>query len=204
MRFHFAPPSSLLIVPGLRDSGPDHWQTWLEGLAPHARRVRQADWEAPCLSVWADVVRQALKAANVPVWIVAHSFGCLASVAAARTLSHKVRGALLVAPANPERFQIPARELTGALPFPTRVIASANDPWMPLETARRWAEAWGSDFVDIGRLGHINVDSGHGPWPAVLEHLRELQESGDDGRSPCALSHVRFSNPALAGGNVFL
>ncbi|MDR1890064.1 MAG: alpha/beta hydrolase [Zoogloeaceae bacterium] len=196
MSLHPDSASSFLIVPGLHNSGPDHWQTWLEKLLPRVRRVQQADWEAPRLPVWADVVRQALQETDVPLWIIAHSFGCLASVAAARAFPHKVRGALLVAPANPERFRIPAHELAGALPFPTRLIASANDPWMPLDSACRWAETWGSDFIDVGCLGHINTESGHGPWPAALEHLRELQ----DGRVHVqyAPSPIRFSDPVPA------
>jgi predicted alpha/beta hydrolase family esterase len=194
---HVASSSFFLIVPGLHNSGPDHWQTWLETRLPHARRVQQADWEAPCLSTWAERVRQALRETDASVWIVAHSFGCLASVVAAKDFSHKIGGALLVAPANPERFQIPERELAGALPFPSRLVASANDPWMPLDSARRWSENWGCDFFDVGRQGHINADSGHGPWPAALEHLRALQKS----RAGCAQhasSSVLFYDSALA------
>lgn len=34
-------PARLLIVPGLNDSGPAHWQTWLQGLHRGAVRVQQ-------------------------------------------------------------------------------------------------------------------------------------------------------------------
>jgi predicted alpha/beta hydrolase family esterase len=165
-----APP--LLIVPGLNNSGPGHWQTWLEQQTPQSCRVQQRDWSHPSLSVWADAVRQTLARQDAPARIVAHSFGCLASVVAARALPHKIKGAVLVAPANPERFQIPLAALQGALPFPVRVIASANDHWMPLESARHWAEEWGGEFFNVGAQGHINTESGHGPWPEVLEFIR--------------------------------
>ena len=39
-----------LIVPGLNDSGPGHWQSWMESQLPDARRVRQIDWGEPVLA----------------------------------------------------------------------------------------------------------------------------------------------------------
>ena len=103
---------------------------------------------------------------------------------------------LLVAPANPERFG-PRGLLTSGgssvtqttdlkdtitallphrrLGVPAVVVASSNDPWMRLTAASVWADRWGAQFECIGRAGHINVESGHGPWPqglAVLERLR--------------------------------
>jgi predicted alpha/beta hydrolase family esterase len=48
--------------------------------------------------------------------------------------------------------------------FPSTVVASSNDPWMPLQTARDWAERWGSEFLDLGARGHINAESGLGEW----------------------------------------
>lgn len=167
----------ILVVPGLRNSGPGHWQTWFESVTPNTRRVQQADWERPYLPTWAAQVRQALEATPESVWIVAHSFGCLASVAASGLCPEKIRGALLVAPADPERFQIPDVVLEEKLPFPSLVVASENDPWVSLNSAMHWAGIWGSDFINAGPLGHINVESGHGPWPTVLEHLRRLQTS---------------------------
>lgn len=167
----------ILIVPGLRNSGPGHWQTWFEHTQPRTRRVQQQDWEHPHLPDWAGRVRDALEAEPAPVWVVAHSFGCLASVAAACQAPGKVLGALLVAPADPDRFQIPAVVLEEQLPFPSLVVASSNDPWVSLDSAQRWARTWGSDFINVGPLGHINVDSGHGPWPEVLQHFSRLQQS---------------------------
>ena len=167
--------STVLIVPGLRNSGPSHWQTWLQGLLPDVRRVEQDDWEKTCLSDWAARVREAIDAAAEPVWIVAHSFGCLASVTAGFTRPERIRGALLVAPADPERFGEPAVLLEERLAFPSLVVASSNDPWVRAPVAERWAQRWGSRYMNIGPAGHINVDSGHGPWPEGLALLRQLQ-----------------------------
>ena len=139
----------VLIVPGLRNSGPDHWQTWFEKRLPNARRVQQADWERTCLAEWAGRVRQEIDGADAPVWII--------------------RGAFLVAPADPDRFRIPHVLLEENLGFPSLVVASSNDPWVKAEQAAYWAGQWGSAYLDIGAAGHINVDSGHGPWPQGLE-----------------------------------
>ena len=167
--------AEILIVPGLRNSGPTHWQSWFAAQLPNTRRVEQANWEKTCLSDWSARVRDAIDAASEPVWIIAHSFGCLASVTAAFVRQEKIRGALLVAPADPDRFGEPHVLLEERLAFPSLVIASSNDPWVNDRIARRWADIWGSDFLNIGAAGHINVDSGHGPWPQGLHFFQQLQ-----------------------------
>ena len=43
----------LLVVPGLQDSGPAHWQSWLQGQYRDSLRVRQRDWTVPDLERWA-------------------------------------------------------------------------------------------------------------------------------------------------------
>lgn len=165
----------VLIVPGLRNSGPTHWQSWFEGVLPNTRRVEQADWERTCLSDWAARVRAAIDAHDEPLWIVAHSFGCLASVTAAFSRPERIRGALLVAPADPNRFGEPVALLEEKLAFPSLVVASSNDPWVRSEAAEYWAGQWGSTYLNIGAAGHINVDSGHGPWPQGLALFEELR-----------------------------
>jgi len=186
--------STTLIVPGLHGSGPGHWQTWFESQLDGAQRVTQDDWGTAAIHVWAERIRQSIDAAVGKVWLVAHSFGCLASVVAAADRSDRVAGALLVAPANPERFGLAGLhpELGGAtaatserapitpviphreLAFPSVVVASVNDPWMRLTAASVWADRWGSQFECIGSAGHINVDSGFGPWPQGLKLFRRF------------------------------
>lgn len=163
-----------LVVPGLHGSGPTHWQSWFEALEPHARRVHQADWSRPVLDIWAEEVIDAIDAAPGEVVLVAHSFGCLASVAAAVHRRERIAGALLVAPADPVKFGVETLLPAEALGFPGIVVGSTDDPWVSIATARGWAERWGSRFVDVGAKGHINVDSGFGPWPegyALYESL---------------------------------
>ena len=184
-----------LIVPGLHGSSPEHWQSWMERQLPDARRVPEIDWEQPILALWASAVRSAIDRSPGPVWVVAHSFGCLASVVAAADRPNRIAGLVLVAPADPERFS--PRGLRDAnthpdqeslarwiphcpLGAPSVVVASTNDPWVRLSSAAYWADCWGSHLEEIGAAGHINVDSGHGPWPHGMELLRALQAAGDD------------------------
>ncbi|TAH48147.1 MAG: alpha/beta hydrolase [Betaproteobacteria bacterium] len=185
---------STLIVPGFHGSGPLHWQTWIEERLPGAQRVRSIDWEAPVLARWAGAVRDEIDAAPHAVWLVAHSFGCLASVVAVADRPEKVAGALLVAPADPRRFgPFGLRDadaddsecIAGWLPdapleCPSTVVASSTDPWVRLENAALWAERWGSRLIDIGDAGHINTESGFGPWPFGLELLTAMQRVHDD------------------------
>jgi predicted alpha/beta hydrolase family esterase len=166
----------VLVVPGLNGSGPAHWQSWIEPLVA-ARRVEQTDWTAPDIDTWSARVEQWIDACPSPVWLVAHSFGCLASVAAAgRVPAGRIAGALLVAPASPEKFGVTARIPATALPFPSILAASRNDPWMTYPSALSWAERWGSRIVDLGEAGHVNAEAGFGPWPDGLALLRQLQQ----------------------------
>lgn len=166
---------NVLIVPGLRGSGPAHWQSWLHEALPGSRRVEQVDNTTPDLEIWAARVAQAIAARPEPVWIVAHSFGCLATIRALANAPEQVAGALLVAPADPEKFglSLPDRRLT----VPAILAASRNDPWLTLEKARRMAQTLTASFLDLGLAGHVNTESGYGAWPQGLSLLHSLQEA---------------------------
>jgi len=173
----------VLVIPGLHDSGPGHWQTWLQRQYRHARRVHQQDWHTPDLSTWSARIGEVLdRSAPGTRWVaVAHSFGCLALAhhLQTRTGPHPVASALLVAPANPEKFEVQDQLPQAGLGIPSVLVGSENDPWMTLDSARLWAHRWGSRFHNHGPVGHINVESGHGPWiwarHAVDHMVRDLQ-----------------------------
>ncbi|WP_430433864.1 RBBP9/YdeN family alpha/beta hydrolase [Methyloversatilis sp.] len=167
---------SVLVVPGLNGSGPEHWQSWIEPLLG-ATRVEQADWSQPDIDLWSARVADAVRLAPGRVWLVAHSFGCLASAVAAQTVAERIAGALFVAPASPDKFGISERIPATPFPFPAVVAASRNDPWMKFLAAASWAERWGAQLVDLGDAGHVNTESGHGAWPEGLELFRRLQQS---------------------------
>ncbi len=179
--------NSTLILPGLFNSGPEHWQTCWERLDPNCRRVEQADWERPRCADWVATLDRAVEASEEPVVLVAHSSSCALvahwSQSARPDHLSRVRGALLVAPSDPEGPAYPKGPTGFApmpmrrLPFPTIVVASTNDVYVSLARAREFASAWGSRFVNIGEAGHINSASGLGEWPAGYAFLRELRET---------------------------
>lgn len=174
--------TSIIIVPGWRDSGPGHWQTlWAERL-PQARRVVQDDWHTPTRSAWVARLEETVLEQPGPVVIVAHSLGCITTAHMKPEAAARVRGALLVAPADPERRAVLsdfAPVPYAALPYRSILVASSNDPYCPIRLAGAYARAWGSEFVRLQNAGHINVDSGHGEWPlgrALLQSLTDVEQ----------------------------
>jgi predicted alpha/beta hydrolase family esterase len=96
-------PHRIVIVPGWRNSGPDHWQSlWAQQL-PHAERVQQEDWLVPHREPWVAALEAQVLSQPGPVVIVAHSLGCITAAHMGVEASARVKGALLVAPADPER-----------------------------------------------------------------------------------------------------
>lgn len=181
----------ILIVPGWLNSGPDHWQSRWESKLKTARRIEQDDWHAPDRDEWvANIVRTVGEAAR-PAVLVAHSLGVIAVAYAAQKLSEgAVAGAFLVAPADVDNTQSwPANQgkvwpegsfgfapvPKQRLPFPSLLLAAADDPYCSQARAKAFASAWGANFVDVGQAGHIADESGHGPWPdGVLRFGRFL------------------------------
>jgi len=164
--------ADILIVPGYTNSGPDHWQTRWETRLSTARRVIQAEWTKPVREDWTAAVAAAVNEATRPVVIVAHSLGVASVVQAVDEFRNRVAGAFLVAPPDVANPEIRPKHLMtfgpyprAPLPFPSIVVASSNDPFCDLAVAEEIATAWGSVFVHAGEAGHINADSGYGPWP---------------------------------------
>jgi uncharacterized protein len=165
----------IVIVPGLGGGTDDHWYARWERKLPTARRVVQADWDAPRLVDWCDRVVEAVDAATRPVVLVAHSLGVITVGHVADRVAERVVGAFLVAPPSAEAlrtleavdsaFAVP-RETS--LPFPAVLIGSRDDPYSTWAESEALAAAWGIDLVDAGASGHLNDESGHGPWPEGL------------------------------------
>ena len=168
--------TDILVVPGLGGSGPDHWQTRWEDRLSTARRVRQDDWERPDRKAWVGRLVDAVAAATRPVVLVAHSLGVPTVVHAAPLLRPgRTVGAFLVGLPDVEDPEIEPETLRAfaplprdPLPFPSLLVASRTDPFCRFETAEDLSYAWGSAFVDAGEAGHLNPDSGFGPWPEGL------------------------------------
>lgn len=164
----------VLIVPGLHNSGPDHWQTHWQTRNPVFERVEQTQWNVPQLDVWSDRVGEVLRRSTQPTLVVAHSFGCLATLHRASLDARAISGALLVAPADPAKFGVAEQLHNAALPFPSIMVGSTNDPWMQMSRLIVWAKMWRSELIDAGALGHINAESGLGDWPFGFTQLQKL------------------------------
>ena len=165
----------ILIVPGLTNSGPDHWQTRWEHKLSSARRVEQDDWERPRREAWTARLVEAVAVARKPAVIVAHSVGVVAVAHAAASFAPgKVLGAFLVAVPDLESQSVEGVDERFApiprdpLPFPSILVASRNDPYCAYARAEDFSFAWGSALADAGDAGHLNTASGHGPWPEGL------------------------------------
>ena len=175
-----------LVLPGLYDSGPEHWQShWERDDPAGVRRVVQRDWDTPRCSDWVATLDEAIAQVDAPVVLAAHSSSCALVAHWARGASAaqraRVKGALLVAPSDPEAPSYPAGPTGFApmprepLPFPGIVVASTDDEYVSLDRARDFADAWRARFVDAGPLGHINSTSGLGSWPLGRTLLAELR-----------------------------
>ncbi|HQZ13484.1 MAG TPA: alpha/beta hydrolase [Devosia sp.] len=179
--------TDILIQPGWKDSGEGHWQRRWAGRFPNASIIEQADWNRPLLADWIDGIERHVAMATRPVVIVAHSLGVPALAHAAQRLTDgKVRGAFLVAPpdllmpdqaiAFPDELKSFANPPRDPLPFPSMMVLSTDDPFGSVEHGVDLATAWGSDVHLAGPAGHINLDSGHGPWPEGLLMFTRLMQ----------------------------
>jgi predicted alpha/beta hydrolase family esterase len=172
----------ILILPGLFNSGETHWQSHWERQFADLRRVEQQDWETPVANDWVARLNEEIAASNAPVVLVAHSLACTLITCWAQRYpdATKVSGALLVAPSDTEAQSYPSGTRgftpmsTQRLPFPTIVVASTDDPYVTQDRATAFAHAWGSELVWLENAGHINGQTGYGPWPEGLELLGRL------------------------------
>lgn len=186
-----------MIVPGIWNSGPDHWQSrWQAeraadgtdpdadtGLVAHTGlvvRIEPTCWSDPDPTDWSAAISRAVRACSAPPVLIAHSLGVLAVAHWLRdTPRPPVAGAFLVAPPDPAEAGFPRAAAgfeapTARSTAPTRMVVSDDDPYCTAERAIGFAEALGSGVLRIGRAGHVNVDSGVGAWPAGRALLEDF------------------------------
>ena len=169
-------------IPGLRNSGEDHWQTRWEKKYPNDFiRIEQDDWEAPNCEAWTNRLEEVLSQHDLSEAIlIGHSVGCATIVNWFSKFQHSVKGVLLVAPSDVERGDYP-KYITGfiplylqALPFPSIVVASTNDHVTDFERAEYFADIWGSKLVEIENGGHLEKMQGNEDWSEGIQLLKEL------------------------------
>jgi uncharacterized protein len=175
--------SNVFIVPGLGDSGPLHWQSLWEQKFSFSRII-QRDWDTPVCDEWIRVIDETIGSYDPStVLLVGHSLACSTIAYWAQKYRIKIKGALLVAPSDTEADTYPAGTTGFApiplikLPFPSVVVASENDYYVSSDRSKQLATAWGSEWVNIGAAGHINVATGFGNWEEGLELLRKLDNT---------------------------
>ena len=170
----------LLNVPGWTGSGPGHWMSLWERDDPQISRVKQESWDDPDPEAWSAALEARVRRAAAGVVLVAHSCGVSTVQRWAQPGESRVACAFLVAPPDPEQADAPAAVSCfgpmrrSALPFPSLVVASRDDPTCTLPRAEQFAREWGARFVDVGSSGHLNTASGHGLWPEGKVLLAEL------------------------------
>src|SRR6185312_5113802 len=173
-------PTYCFALPGLNNSGPDHWQTrWEERFG--YTRIHQHDWDTPDAADWLQTI-DAVLAPFPPehIILIGHSLACCTIVRWTEYYRRTIKGAFLVAPSDTEAPSYPPGT-TGftpmpgyTLPFPSIVVTSNDDYYVSPERAACFAENWGSRLVDIGAAGHINSNSGLGDWPQGHQLLQSL------------------------------
>ncbi|WPU95090.1 alpha/beta fold hydrolase [Mucilaginibacter sabulilitoris] len=172
--------STILTHPGLGNSGPEHWQSLWEKQF-NFTRVEQQDWETPVCADWITTMNDYVQQRGPEnVILVGHSLACTAIAYWAQKYNVHIKGALLVAPSDTEADTYPPGT-TGfkpvpliKLPFKSIVVVSSNDYYVTAERAALFAKSWGSQLINIGDAGHINVTSGFGDWPQGLDLLKQL------------------------------
>ncbi len=180
---------TVLIVPGLRDHVPQHWQTLLAQDLPDSRSVPPMGRTDLDCGARVRALEAAVAAIDGPVLLVAHSGGCImvAHWAAQTQRAGQVHAALLATPPDFERpmpegypsmadlesagwFPVPKERL----PFQSVVLTSDDDPLGERGAVEALARGWGSRQLHLGAVGHLNPASGFGPWPRAKELVAAL------------------------------
>ncbi|WP_414224484.1 RBBP9/YdeN family alpha/beta hydrolase [Cupriavidus necator] len=179
--------ATVLMVPGLRDAVPQHWQTLLAARLPRVRSVAPMGRDGLDCAARVAAIEHEAQAVEGPLVIVAHSAGCIMVAHWALQTKRPVQGALLVTPPDLEsplpegNPTIEALRAGGWLPVPRSrlpfrsiVGASRNDPLGSFERVAGLALDWDADLVDLGQVGHMNPASGHGDWPQAEAFVAQL------------------------------
>jgi len=171
---------SVILIPGIANSGPTHWQTRWEARYPHTIRLQQADWDHPDCDQWAERLEVLVRSLQEPPVLVAHSLGCLVACKWASRSGRPIKAALLVAVPDPSGPSFPqAASGFSDLPAdlgPRRVVmvSSTNDPFSTPGYTQQRAAAWNAQHIALGAQGHINAASGLGNWEQGWEIVERL------------------------------
>jgi predicted alpha/beta hydrolase family esterase len=167
-RIHMRP---LLLVPGIGNSGPAHWQSLWQAKHPDVGRVTQRDWDNPVCDEWVGALDHAARQSASPPILAAHSLGCLAVAHWAARSDQPCFAILLVAVPDPSGPAFPSVATGFAMAPPAlrkyrvAVISSSDDPYATTSYTEEQVAAWGAEHIRLDQRGHINAASGLGDWP---------------------------------------
>ncbi|WIE66475.1 alpha/beta fold hydrolase [Curtobacterium sp. MCLR17_036] len=179
-------PRPWVIVPGIWNSDPEHWQSvWQDERGAGAVRIEPASWSDPDPADWRDAITRAVRSCPEPPVLVAHSLGVLAVADWLAAAVGTAAGAFLVAPPDPAAPGFPEaaggfaapRPLPDGAHVPTRMVVSDDDPYCSVDRATAFARTLGATVLRVGALGHVNVASGVGAWPAGRSLLDDLEDA---------------------------
>lgn len=181
-----------LVLHGWENHRPvEHWQWWLvDRLRADGEQVLYPQLpspDTPRLDEWLDVLAaEWLQMGDGERVVVAHSLSCLLWLhAAARDLvTPPAARVLLVAPPSPQVTAgtpamagyappLDARSLHASSRTPIRLVGSDADPYSREGTNEQvYGGPLDLDAETLPGAGHLAVEDGFGPWPAVLAWCR--------------------------------
>ena len=172
----------VLILHGLYGNTADHWQTIFynnlkkQGIAAAYPELPRKD--TPVLTEWLEVFSDLLES-FVPDVLVCHSLGVLLTLHALH-LNPDLRFRTMIFVAPPA-FAHPFDAARTFFPVPecsvrdraakSMLVCSDDDPWCPLEESRRMESCLGITTRRFPDRGHINPETGFGPWPDLMEWI---------------------------------
>lgn len=163
--------TTYLIVPGYTNSGPEHWQSFMERKYSNVVRVQQDDWNSPS-AAWVERLDQVIAETQGDIVLLGHSCGAVAVVQWAATHAcSRVKSLILVAPADvdAETAIVPIRQQrplpSGRLGYSALLIHSDNDQHLSEARARSLAVEWGCETRRFSGAGHLHTAAGYGEWP---------------------------------------
>ncbi|MCQ6278822.1 alpha/beta hydrolase [Bacillus sp. EB600] len=186
---------SFVIIHGLGGSGLSHWQTWLANtLKQHNFNVVYpvfSKFNRPNKDVWLKELKSTLD--TVPKHhkkiIITHSLGGLLWQHYAAAVNYQIADqVILVAPPSPavvipaakSFFPVPlSRKNLTRISKKTLFIHSTNDPFCSMEDARNYYN-FNLPSIILQNHGHINVQSGHGKWPLILDLCMKMVKKNEE------------------------
>ncbi len=176
-----------LILHGWGGSDWPHWQAWLA--AELAKSYGTVSFPLiqhphyPHLNRWKKEVRRHLEDFR-PHTVVCHSLAnTLWFHLCHDGLPFMVERLLLVAPPRLDceietiKSFFPVAPPDSLFAHDATMVVSTDDPYMRLEEAQALQKRLGIPMKVLENAGHINAESGYGPWPWILDFLKVSHDS---------------------------